>query len=354
MSKQIKYLIKAITEELKESSELSLLLKRITHKYIAQQKASKNKSKDRGYEKGNKKPKNQPNTSTKSQDKNRIRQIVEKHHIGIPHIKITNQPKLSEEQKLIINWDFEGINLHRETLLLSTYFQNALQTSENYDVGNRYNPKEYDLNHIPIWNEMKKFKNFQTMWAPICQQLSIIGYPPEDLNLLNIYDVAYLIKKHNKSTPPYKSMSCQRTKFLKMFAACYSDEFISKERLLGREETAKNFIEYISILDTDKEVSDSRWEALLHSASLYNVHHKKNRQFAIELDEYHQINDFANLTLCYAEPYHRILHTPQEIDLNTNIVYLGGLRQEFQVIRDPEKERQYLRGNVRITKKERE
>ena len=30
------------------------------------------------------------------------------------------------------------------------------------------------------------------MWAPICQQLSIIGYPPEDLNLLNIYDVAYL------------------------------------------------------------------------------------------------------------------------------------------------------------------
>ncbi len=146
-------------------------------------------------------------------------------------------------------------------------------------------------------------------------------------------------------------MHCQRTKFLKMFAACYGDEFVQKSKLLGREKIAKNFIEYIDYLGSDKQVSDERWKELLHASSYFSVHHKKNRQFAYELDNYSQINEFSNLALCFHSPYHTVLHEPHVMDLNTNLVYFGSFRSEFQVVRDPERERQYLKGNLLITPK---
>ena len=62
------------------------------------------------------------------------------------------------------------------------------------------------------------------------------------------------------------------------------------------------------------------------------------------------INAFSNLTLCYAHPYHTILHHPREIDLNTNLVYLGGLKDEFRIIRNPANERMYSQGIVKIQK----
>ena len=212
-----------------------------------------------------------------------------------------------------------------------------------------YNEALKQVSGFPL-NEMKKFKNFQQMAHPIRCQLAELGYDPTQLNLLNIYDVANLIKKHNSENPK-NQMQCQRTRFLKMFASCYGDEFIQKSKMLGREKIAKDFIEYIDYLGTDKRVSDERWAELLHASSYYSVHHKKNRQFAYELDDYSKINDFSNLALCFHEPYHTVLHNPQVMDLNSNIVYFGSFRPEFQIVRDPERERQYMRGNLPINPK---
>ena len=176
-----------------------------------------------------------------------------------------------------------------------------------------------------------------------------IGYSPHDLHLLNIYDVAYLIKKHNKENAQ-NIMPCQRSKYLKMFAVCYGNEFLNIESMLGRGEDAKYFLEYIQHFNSNKEYSDETWAKIISSASKYNVHHKKNRQFANETDDYSTINDFSNLTLCYANPYHKILHQPKEIDLNTNLAYLGGLKKDFVIIRNPENERLYFQGIYKLPK----
>lgn len=335
-----KYILEAIKDELELLGTVSSLLQQLTHRYVAEQKKlfrKKNAKNDKEYQ----------NILSKSEIGQLIDQIFKRFPFAIPHIKVPNQPHLSDEQNLIINWDFEGINLHKKSLNLSTYFKNALETSKRYDVAHRHEANEYNLDQIPIWNEMKKFKNFRDMYHPLKHQLAEMGYDPTQLNLLNICDVGYLIKKHNKENPK-NQMQCQRTRFLKMFSACYGDEFIQKSRMLGREEVAKDFIEYIDCLGTDKKVSDERWKELLQASSYFSVHHKKNRQYAFELDDYSKINDFSNLALCFHHPYHTVLHQPQVMDLNTNIVYFGSFRPEFQIIRDPERERQYLKGNLLI------
>lgn len=347
MARLKKYLAEAVKKELGEQELLLNLLDQISHKHKKDFKGNK-KSKDRGGNDGKKQiQKNTDQPSTKSLAKEELIGIIDAHHIGTPHLIIPDQPKLSPEQKLLINWDFEGVNISKEESCISTYFKNALATSKTYDISNRHDVAEYDINNIPIYSEMRKFKNFQLMSFPICHQLSKMGYPPNELHYLNIYDVAYLIKKHNKENPQ-KAMPCQRTKFLKMFDACYGEEFLRIESMLGREEEAKYFIEYIHQLNTSKQYSDDVWEKIQKSIALYNVHHKKNRQFACETDDYSQINDFSNLTLCYANPYHTILHHPQEIDLNINLVYLGGLRSEFRIVRNPANERLYSQGIYKI------
>lgn len=342
--------MEAIRAELEEKELLEELLDQLSkHKRGHLAKGNNKKSKDRGGNDGKKNIQKavSADISERAQAKEEIMEIIDSHHISSPHMTIPDQPKLSPEQKLLINWDFEGVNINKEENCISTYFKNALNTSQNYDISNRHDIKEYDLNNIPIWSEMKKFKNFQTMYFPICHQLANMGYPPDELILLNIYDVGFLIKKHNKENPQ-KFMPCQRTKFLKMFSICYGEEFIHKETMLGREEEAKYFIEHINQLSTSKNYSDETWGKMQKSASLYNVHHKKNRQFACETDDYSKINDFSNLTLCYSNPYHTIMHHPQELDLNTNLVYLGGLRKEFRIIRNPANERLYSQGIYKI------
>lgn len=348
MARLKKRLIESVRKELEEKEFLKDLLEQISHKHKKDSKGNK-KSKDRGGNDGKKSTKITPEVSNKVRAKEDLIEIIDSHHIGSPHLTILDQPKLSSEQKLLINWDFEGVNLSKEEIKTSTYFRNALDTSQKYDVSNRHDIKEYDLNNVPIWSEMKKFKNFQFMYFPICHQLANMGYPPDQLQYLNIYDVAYLIKKHNKENSQ-KLMPCQRTKFLKMFAVCYGEDFLRIESTLGRSEDAKHFLEYINQLNTSKQYSDETWEKIQKAASKYNVHHKKNRQFACEIDDYSQINDFSNLTLCYADPYHTILHHPKEIDLNTNLVYLGGLREDFRIIRNPANERLYSQGIYKLAK----
>ena len=350
MARYKKQDLEAIKEELEEKELLEELLEQLSkHKRGHLAKGNNKKSKDRGGNDGKKNTQRiaSPDQSNRALAKEEIIEIIDSHHIGSPHLTIPDQPKLSPEQKLIINWDFEGVNISKEENCISTYFKNALATAQKYDISNRHEYSDYELTNIPIWSEMAKFKNFQAMYFPICHQLSNIGYSPNELQYLNIYDVAYLIKKHNKENPQ-KMMQCQRTKYLKMFEVCYGEDFSRIESMLGREEDAKNFLEYIHQIGTSKQYSDETWEKLQKSAALYNVHHKKNRQFANETDDYSKINDFSNLTLCYANPYHTIMHHPQELDLNTNLVYLGGLRKEFRIVRNPANERLYSQGIYKI------
>ena len=42
------------------------------------------------------------------------------------------------------------------------------------------------------------------------------------------------------------------------------------------------------------------------------------------------------------------MHHPQELDLNINLVYLGGLRKEFRIVRNPANERLYSQGIYKI------
>ncbi len=171
MAKLKKYIAEAVRDEIEVSETVSSLLKQLTHKYIAEQKkmfGKKNAKNNKQYQ----------TTLSRAEIIEKILKIHKRYQIAIPHIKINNQPPLSFEQKLIINWDFEGINIHKENLKLSTYFKNALNTSKNYNVAHRHDPSEYNLEQIPIWNEMKKFKNFQQMSAPLRQQLAKLGFDP--------------------------------------------------------------------------------------------------------------------------------------------------------------------------------
>ena len=345
MARYKKQDLNAIRAELENKSRIEFLLEQTSkHRRNDQTKGVNKKSKDRGGNNGKKITiKNNDDSSNRAEAKEELNELINSFHIGSPHITIPDQPKLSREQKLIINWDFEGINISREEKNISTFLKNALNTAQNYDIRNLYDPRDYDLTSNPFFSEMQKFSSFQASHGHICQQLAAIGYPPNHVPHLNIYDLGYLLKKHYKENPQ-KIVLCKRAKFLKMFAACYGEEFLRIETMLGRAEEAQYFLEYINQINTNKTYSDETWEKIQNSVALYNVHHKKNRQFANETDDFSLINDSHNLTLCYANPYHSILHHPQEIDLNTNLVYLGGLHKEFLIIRNPEKERLFLKG----------
>ena len=134
MARLKKYLAEAVKKELDEQELLLNLLDQISHKHKRDFKGNK-KSKDRGGNDGKKQiQKNTDQPSTKSLAKEELIGIIDAHHIGTPHLTIPDQPKLSPEQKLLINWDFEGVNISKEESCISTYFKNALATSKTYDI----------------------------------------------------------------------------------------------------------------------------------------------------------------------------------------------------------------------------
>ncbi len=297
------------------------------------------KSKDKG---GDKK-----NTVKKISNRNvewakqELKEMLANHGIGTPHITPPDQPPLSKEQISMIDIDFDGLYFTPTPDDLSATYRAFKESNQNFEITHFNKPYEYDLNEVPCWADMKKFNSFRVMSRPICSQLAQINYPLDKLKQLTYVDMLDMIASHNKAYPEHR-MSNQRTRFLKMFAACYYEEFLEKMSLLGEEKEAKDLLTYIYYLDRPEKYPQD----LRYIMSLFTVHHGKNRKNANELEDYSKVNDFSNLCLCKDMPHHKILHTPYEIDINTNILFFGSFLQEFQIIRNSEKERQYLQGNI--------
>ena len=275
--------------------------------------------------------------------RNELKLLLAYYGIGTPHISMKNQPKLSKEQIAIMDIDFDGLYHTPEKTSLSSSYAAAKHNASCYELSPLYKSNDYDLNQIPIWQEMKKFNSFRAMYRPICTHLAKINYNPEHLNQLNFYDILDMIAQHNRANPKQR-MPSQRNVFLKTFSACYGEEFLHKMTQMGKKDEAIGLLTYIHYLDKHngkcpKEAHDA--------AHKFNIHHIKNRKNAEEMEDYALVNNPANLTLCYAFPHHKILHAPVEIDLNPNIVFFGSFLQEFQIIRNQEKERLYQQGMIK-------
>jgi len=332
----------------KENAVVSSIANKLTAIFkstYSKVKQQKNKNKSKREDKNKEKQKKLKKISQKNIDglKYEIKLLVAFFGIGTPHIKIKNQPKLSREQILIMDIDFDGLYHVPDVHKLSSFYIQSKQKAVNGETSENYKITDYDLNQIPIWAELKKFNSFRSMYSPISHQLLKINYNPDELNQLNLYDILDLISHHNYEHPNYR-MPSQRNLFMKSFAACYGDEFLYKMTLLGKEKEAENLLTYISYIGKTKDKCPPEAYA---ASRLFNVHHVKNRKNAEEMEDYSQVNNFSNLTLCYAFPHHKVLHTPLEIDLNPNIVFFGSFLREFQIIRNPEKERLYQQGQVK-------
>ena len=348
---------KSIHGLLKEENVISSMISNKLHAIFkstynnAKQECSKSKNKggDRKYQ--DEKENKLRRISKKNIDniKNELKLLIAFYGIGTPHIHMSNQPKLSKEQIAIMDIDFDGLYHTPEKTNLSAPYSTAKHNASCYEITPLYKSGDYDLNQIPIWVEMKKFNSFRAMYRPICAYLAKINYSPEQLNQLNFYDVLDIIAQHNRANPKQR-MPSQRNAFLKTFAACYGDEFLHKMTQMGKKDEALGLLVYIHCLDKHnvkcpKQAHDA--------ARKFNIHHIKNRKNAEEMEDYSLVNNSPNLTLCYAFPHHKILHTPVEIDLNPNIVFFGSFLQEFQIIRNQEKERLYQQGMIKDWKPDR-
>ncbi len=302
------------------------------------------KSKDTGGErKSNAKKVKKTSFKSLQNIKNEIKILLAFYGIGTPHLTPPNQPDLSREQVSLIDIDFEGLYFPPNSEDLSAGYRALRDAADKYDQPRLYKMSDYNLNDIPVWAEMKKFNSFRHMYRPICAQLLKINYPPEKLNRLSYLDILDTINRHNREHPEHR-MSGQRTRFLKMFATCYGEEFLFKMSLLGKEKIARDFLTYIHYLDKPGRQCPKE---VRYTANLFNVHHVKNRKHANELDDYSTINNFPNLSLCFTFPHHKILHTPVEMDLNPNIIFFGSFVRDFQITRNPEKERLYQQGLIK-------
>ena len=310
---------------------------------------SKNKGGDRKFQKD--KQEKQRRISKKNIDniRNELKLLIAFYGIGTPHISLKNQPKLSKEQIAIMDIDFDGLYHTPDKTTLSSSYAAAKQNATNYELSPLYKSSDYDLNQVPIWIEMKKFNSFRAMHRPICSQLAKINYNPDQLNQLNFNDIIDLIGRHNRANPKQR-MPSQRNAFLKTFAACYGEEFLHKMTQMGKKEEAEGLLTYIYCLDKHNMKCPKDALAI---ARLFNIHHVKNRKNAEEMEDYSVVNNSPNLTLCYAFPHHKLLHSPVEIDLNPNIIFFGSFLQEFQIFRNPEKERLYQQGMIKEWKPER-
>ena len=340
----IKNLKKLLREENNVASIIFGGYKNTLKSTYKQAKKDLKKSKSRGGESKTQDKENRQKKAIKKDIENiktELRFWIAYYGIGTPHISLKNQPKKSKDEILIMDIDFDGLYFTPDKDDLSPSLRIAKENALNYEQTPLYKTQDYDLNKVPIWREMKKFNSFRPMYYPIAVQLAKINFPPEDLVNLKLLDLLDCISLHNKQNPKHR-MPSQRNVFLKTFSACYGEEFLEKMTLLGKKEEAQGLLTYIYYLDkpNQKCPKDAK-----EYAKLFNIHHTKNRKNAEEMEDYSLVNNLPNLTLCL-EQYHKILHNPIEIDLNPNIVFLGSFVREFQIMRNPEKERLYLQGKI--------
>jgi hypothetical protein len=231
----------------------------------------------------------------------------------------------------LTNIDYEGLYFPITENDLSPTYAEAIKNTE---TGNSLNIKssEYNLNNISHWKLMKEFSSFRSMKKVICDNLAFLNIPPQDLPKLNYADIFDIIKKHNIRHPE-RAMPSRRTKFLKMFAACYGEDFVRIESYFGHKKEALDFLAYTTYLGTTQKAPLE----IKESAERYNVHHGKFRKNA-------KSNSNDHLTLCNKELHAMIHYLKKNID--SQIVYFGTFSNYFHIYRDFEKERLYFQGII--------
>ncbi len=233
--------------------------------------------------------------------------------------------------KLLTSIDFEGLYFPIAEEELSPIYLKALHHSAETSTIS-YSEDAYNLNTIPQWKIMKKFSSFRSMRKMVCARLSELKISPDKLPELHHNDIFHIIRQHN-ITHPEHAMPCRRTKFLKMFAACYGEDFVRIESYFGRKKQASDFLAYITYLGTAKKIPPE----IRQSAELYNVHHGKWRTDA-------KSNTNGKLTLCDKE-LHSMLHYLKK-NINPQIVYFGTFSPFFHIKRDFQKEHLYACGEI--------
>ena len=286
----------------------------------------------------------------KKTSKHSIEQLRKEIHLLLvacelyPHKTNPTAPETTREEKWMIHLDWEGLfrkpddtdfsaayARHRHLACESIYMQ-----SDDPVTMPTCSPDEYDLEKSPAWQKMRKFENFASCRGKICNQMATLGVPPEIVPTMNFFDfseVLYLWQKERKT----KSFECSRSKNLKMFEACYGDDF---EKILTMLRYKPQYINKVRE-DMRKGLCDP----------LLNFHHKTNVYRIRECKEPHEANLFANTMLTFVHPHHRCLHFGNGYDLHDDLAFFGGFDPLFQIKRDPEREREYLNNPKKFMKK---
>lgn len=251
-----------------------------------------------------------------------------------PHNSPNNAPLANREESWLIRLDWDGM-FHKpaDTDFSEAYARARQEAAENQEreggdsSPNRYNAKDYQLNQSPSWQFMSKFENYASCRHKICTQLAKQNIPPTVVPQMNFFDFSEVLYNWSKEhqTKPFE---CSRSKNLKMFAACYGEEFSRIMSMLHYSH------EYIT--RTKDKMRQGVCDPLL------NFHHQTNVSRFKELDNTSTINDFSNMLLTFVQPHHRVLHFGNGYDAPKGLVFFGGYDPIYQIKRDPERELQYL------------
>lgn len=292
----------------------------------------KNKSKNKSSDKQDKRKKR---TQPKSigQLKTEVHLLLNSVDIH-PHQSPDGVSLANREESWLIRLDWDGM-FHRpaDTDYSEAYARARQEAAENQELGNtdlslgKYDIQDYQLNQSPAWQFMSKFENYAGCRRKICSQLAKQNIPPTVVPHMNFFDFSEVLYNWSKEhqTKPFEST---RSKNLKMFDACYGEEFSRVMSMLHYSP------EYIS--RTREKMRQGICDPLL------NFHHQTNVSRFKELDDTSTINDFSNMLLTFVQPHHRVLHFGNGYDVPKGIIFFGGYDQLYQVRRDPERELQYL------------
>ncbi len=253
-----------------------------------------------------------------------------------PHIHNPEIPLASREQRLAVHFDFYGSSpRNKETFELSESYLaakqknlNKLAQREGIAVFRLYEIEEYRLNDSPVWQELRKFPNFKKMGSKIVNQLQKNNIPPEIVPTMNYYDFVDAMLMHAKETKQ-KPFEGSRSKNLKMFAACYGEEF--SKIMVSLHYKQKHVTQMLDQMRTGK------------CPNIFDLHHKHNITFMNELDKPEEINKFPNMLLTFIHPHHRSLHFQRSYEVDKDVIFFGGYHAAYQIRRDIQRENTYLK-----------
>ncbi len=254
-----------------------------------------------------------------------------------PHFHDPQIPQASQAESLAIRFDFDGIMHRPDSSQLSSPYQNAkqayLSALENAEelIPLQYPPQDYNLLESPIWKKMKLFENFRQTRKKIISSLVQNHIPPAVVKTMNYYDFVDALIDHCKRTKT-RPFEGSRSKNLKMFAACYGEDFFQVMiSLRYKPESIKEMLQQMH-----------RGQ----SPNILDFHHKTNVTNFKEMSQPEEINKFSNMLLTFIHPHHRSLHFGKGYDIDRNVVFFGGYDPAYQIRRDPEKERLYFLQNT--------